>query len=171
MKKIMLMTLAVLLSVSAMAKVKVKSGSTDCLKENATAVIEFDYSEATFDEDESYITWCGEDFAKRDSLSTADFIGSFNRNSKGLQINNEASDAKYRIVVKVGDCDQSMDMGCSWGEMRFKCSAMITIVEIATNEVVCTVEVDEEEGLCDYVPNDRIASCYRSIAKELAKKK
>ena len=171
MKKIMLVTLAVLLSVSAMAKVKVKSGSAACMKEDATAVIEFDYSEATYDEDESFQSWCGEDFEERVNLSIEEFIGSFNRNSKGLKINNEDTEAKYRIIVKVGDCDQKMDMGCSWGEMRFECSAMVTIVEIATNEVVCTIEVDEEEGLCDYVPNDRIASCFRSIAKELAKKK
>lgn len=167
----MLVTLAVLLSISAMAKVKVKSGSAACMREEATAVIVFDYSEATYDEDETYQAWCGEDYEERVNLSITDFINAFNSNSKGLQINNEATDAKYRIIVKVGDCDQSMDMGCSWGEMRFKCSAMITVVEIATDEVVCTVEVDEEEGLCDYVPNDRIGSCFRAIARELAKKK
>ena len=171
MKKIMFVTLAVLLSVSAMAKVKVKSGSAACMKEDATAVIEFDYSEATYDEDESYQSWCGEDFEERVNLSIEEFVGAFNKNSKGLQINNEDTNAKYRIVVKIGDCDMTRDMGCSWGEMKFKCSAMVTIVEIATNEVVCTIEVDEEEGLCDYVPNDRIASCFRSIARELAKKK
>ena len=67
MKKFMLITLAVLLSVSAMAKVKVKSGSAACMREDAIAVVVFDYSEATFDEDDNYITWCGEDFAVRDS--------------------------------------------------------------------------------------------------------
>ena len=171
MKKFMLITLAVLLSVSAMAKVKVKSGSAACMREDATAVVVFDYSEAKFDEDDNYITWCGEDFAVRDSLSTAEFIDYFNRNSKGLKINNEATDAKYRIIVKVGDCDQSMDMGCGWGQMRFKASAMIEIVEIATNETVCIVEVDEEEGLCDYSANDRIAKCFGFIGKELSKNK
>ena len=171
MKKIVLMTLAVLLSFSAMAKVKVKSGSAACMREEAKAVVVFDYSEATFDEDESYIAWCGEDFAERESLSAEEFIDYFNRNSKGLQIDNNAADAKYRIIVKVGDCDQSMSMGCNWGQMKFEVSAMITIVEIATNETVCEVEVDEEEGLCDYSANDRIAKCFGFIGKELAKKK
>ncbi len=171
MKKIMLVTLAVLLCISAMAKVKVKSGSAACMKEDATAVVVFDYSEATFDEDDNYIAWCGEDFAVRDSLSTAEFIDYFNRNSKGLKIDNTATDAKYRIIVKVGNCDQHMDMGCGWGQMRFEVSGMISIVEIATNETVCEVEIDEEEGLCDYSANDRISKCFGFIGKELAKKK
>ena len=49
--------------------------------------------------------------------------------------------------------------------------AMIEIVEIATNETVCEVEIDEEEGLCDYSANDRISKCFGFIGKELAKKK
>jgi len=171
MKKILLTTLVLLLSFTAMAKVKVISGSAVCLRENATAIVEFDYSDATFDKNQSYEKWCGEDFEERVVNSTEAFVSSFNKKSKGLKINDNAAEAKYRIVVKVGDCDQNMGMSCSWGQMQFKCSAIITIVEIATNEVVCTVEVDEEKGFCDYTPLHRISDCFGSIGHELAKQK
>jgi hypothetical protein len=54
MKKILITTLVLLLSFTAMAKVKVVSGSAACIKEQAVAVVEFDYNEATFDKDQSY---------------------------------------------------------------------------------------------------------------------
>ena len=171
MKKILITTLVLLLSFTAMAKVKVVSGSAACIKEKAIAVVEFDYSEATFDKDQSYKDWCGEDYEERVEHSTAEFIKSFNDKSKGLKINDNDTDAKYRIIVKVGDCDQNMGMSCNWGQMQFKCNAMITIVEIATNEVVCTLKVDDEKGGCDYIPVDRISKCFSSVGYELAKQK
>ena len=151
MKKTLITTLILLLSFTAMAKVKVVSGSAACIKEKAIAVVEFDYSEATFDKNQSYENWCGEDFDERVTSSTKEFVNSFNKKSKGLQISDNEAEAKYRIIVKVGDCDQNMGFSCNWGQMQFKCNAMITIVEIATNEVVCTVEVDEEKGESKWV--------------------
>ena len=171
MRKTITTLFAVFLSLTAMAKVKVTSGSTACLKENATAIVEFDYSEATFDKEQSYESWCGEDYEERVNLSKEEFIRSFNKKSKGLQINNDSSDAKYRIIVKVGNCDQNMGMSCTWGQMQFKCSGIITIVEIATNEIICTVDVNEVKGGCDYTPLDRITECFGSIGKELSKLK
>lgn len=171
MKKTLIITLILLLSFSAMAKVKVVSGSTAFLKEKAIAVVEFDYSEATFDNAQSYKSWCGDDYEERVERSTAEFIKSFNEKSKGLKINNNDTNAKYRIIVKVGDCDQNMGFSCNWGQLQFKSSGMITIVEVATNEVVCTLEVDEEKGGCDYTPIDRISECFGSIGYALAKQK
>ena len=171
MKRTLIITLILLLSFSAVAKVKVVSGSSACLKEKAIAVVEFDYSEATFDKDQSYESWCGEDYEERVERSTEEFIKSFNEKSKGLQINNNDTTAKYRIIVKVNDCDQNMGFSCSWGQFQFKSSGVITIVEIATNEVVCTLEVDEEKGGCDYTPVDRISECFGSIGYALAKQK
>lgn len=171
MKKTLITFLAVMLAVTAMAKVKVTSGSAACMREKATAIVVFDYSAATFDKDQRYEAWCGEDFAERVEKSTEAFVNGFNKKSKGLRIEGDESQAKYRIVVKVGDVDQSMSMSCSWGQMSFKCSAVITVEEIATGETVCTVTVDEERGDCDYTPLDRITDCFSEIGKELAKKK
>ena len=171
MKKTLITMLAVLLSMTAFAKVKVTSGSAACLKEKVSAVVVFDYSNATFDKDQSYQKWCGEDYADRVAKSTEEFTKAFNKKSKGMQISDNASGAKYKIVVKVGNCDQYMGMSCNWGQMQFKVSAVITIIDLETNETVCTVTVDEENGGCDYSPTDRITDSFASIGKELAKQK
>lgn len=171
MKKFLITMLAVALCATAMAKVKVTGGDAGCMRERVTAVVVFDYSAATFDKEQSYEAWCGEDYGERVEKSAEAFVEGFNKKSKGLKIEGEESEAKYRITVKVGDMDQSMSFSCNWGQMSFKCSAEITITEIATGEVVCIVTVDEERGGCDYSPLDRITDCFNGIGKELAKKK
>ncbi len=42
--------------------VRLLSGSTDVFKESATAILEFDYSETTWEEDEIYELYCGDEF-------------------------------------------------------------------------------------------------------------
>ncbi len=167
MKKTLTIMMAVLLSMTAMAKVKVTSGSPAFLKEEATAVIEFDYSEAAWEEDQSYKTWCGEDYDTRVKLSKESFIFAFNKNSKKMKINDGSKDAKYRIIFKVENMEQKV--GGNWGQFYVRCYGTITVQDIATGETVCTISISKEGGDTDYVPNDRISSCFSEIGKKVAK--
>lgn len=169
MKKIILIVLFAVLSMNAMAKIKVTSGSADCMRENAIAVVVFDYSEATYDMDQSYEKWCGEDFVERAEKSASEFIKAFNKESKGLKISQQSNEAKYRITFKVGNCDQYTGMNCNWGQMRFKCSGIISVTEISTGKEVCVLTVDKEKSDCDYTPLDRIAECFAEVGKFLAR--
>lgn len=167
MKKTLTVIIMTLLCTTAFAKVKITSGTADFLKTEATADIVFDYSEAAWEEDQSYKTWCGEDFDTRVKLSKESFTFAFNKNSKKLKINDGGKDAKYRITFKVENMEQKV--GGNWGQFYVRCYGTITVQDIATGETVCTINVSKEGGDTDYVPNDRISSCFSEIGKKVAK--
>ena len=163
----MAILIAALLGVTAMAKVKVTSGSASFLNEEATAEIVFDYTEAAWEEDQSYKSWCGEEYDTRVKLSKEAFIFAFNKNSKKMKINDGGKNAKYRITFKIENMEQKV--GGNWGQFYVRCNGTITVQDIATGETVCSVSVHKEGGDTDYVPNDRISSCFSEIGKKVAK--
>ena len=75
--------------------VRLLSGSTDVFKESATAILEFDYSETTWEEDEIYELYCGDEYEERVNVSVKAFEKKFNITSKGLKIKKEDANAKY----------------------------------------------------------------------------
>jgi len=168
MKKVLLVAVLSLFCMSAFAKVKIVSGNADFLKENATAILVFDYSEASWEEEETYEQWCGEDFDERVKLSYGSFIFGFNRKSEALKIKQEDSLAKYRITVKITTMEQKSS-GWGWGRFYALCTGTIVVEEIASGEVVCTAQFTREEGDADYVPNDRLASCFKALGEAIAK--
>ena len=168
MKKALIITLSVMLGMTAFAKVKVKSGSAAFLKENATAVVVFDYSEATWEEDETYKHWCGDDYDQRVQLSVESFSLGFNKESNKLKINEDKSTAKYIITVKITNMEQRQN-GMMWGQFSIRCYGIITVTDAATGEVVCTAEIKKESGKADFVTNDSITSCFLNLGKAFAK--
>ena len=54
MKRSLIVLLMSLICSTSFAKIKITSGSNDFLKSNSTAVLVFDYSETTWEEDELY---------------------------------------------------------------------------------------------------------------------
>ena len=155
---------------SAFAKIKIVSGNANFLKENATAILVFDYSEASWEEEESYEQWCGEDYEERVKLSYGSFIFGFNRESTTLKLKQEDSAAKYRIVVKITTMEQKAS-GWGWGRFYALCTGTIVVEEIASGEIVCTAKVSREGGDPDYVPNDRLAKCFKALGMATAKMK
>ena len=154
---------------SAFAKIRIVSGNANFLKENATAILVFDYSEASWEEDESYEQWCGEDYEERVKLSYGSFIFGFNRESTALKIKQEDPSAKYRIIVKITTMEQKL--GGGWGRFYALCTGTIIVEEIASSEVVCTAQFNREDGDSDYVPNDRLAKCFMALGIATAKMK
>lgn len=170
MKKYLLLLLAMCMSAFALnAKTfKLLSGSTDCLRQEVKACVVFDYSKATWDKDETYEHFCGEDYAKRVALSTPAFIEGFMNKSKGMQVQASEAGAQYRIVVHVGDLDRKQH-GFVWGQATIQMTGSLEIVEIATGSVVCSIDILEIEGDSDFDPNDRIYKCFVDLGENLAK--
>lgn len=150
------------------AQVKINSGNNDFLKEEATAVVVFDYSDASWEEGETYEHWCGEDYAERVDLSYGSFRLGFNKESSKLKIKQDDPSAKYRIIVKITNMEQHMS---GWGRFYAACSGTITVEEIATEESICNALFKEVDGDADYVPNDRLAKCFNALGKATAKMK
>ena len=145
--------------------VKLLSGSIDVLKENATAVLEMDYSETTWEKDEVYELWCGNDFEERVNLSTKAFEKRFNITSKGLKIKTEEN-AKYKIVFKVIDLEQHQSMSM-WGRLTMEVTGKIDIINIATGENVLSLQLTTIQGEADFAMGDRIIKAFSNVAERL----
>jgi hypothetical protein len=110
--------------------VKVKEGKAAFFKENASAVVEFDFSETTWEEDEDFKTWCGDQYEKRLNAIQQSFVKSFNENSKGLKIVESGNDAKYKILIEVKDLERHQAFTGSWGQGKFSTTAYIKVLDI-----------------------------------------
>ena len=168
MKKIVFVVVMTLFCQTMFAQVRITSGSSDFLKEQVTAKIVYDYSETTWEEDQTYKRWCGEDYEERIELSKESFIIAFNKNSEGLKfrLNDNNEGAKYKLTFKVDNIEQHA--GGSWGQLYMCCYGVISVQDIDTEEIVCTISIDPACGEPDYVTNDRIAKCFKEVGKKLA---
>lgn len=167
MKRSLIVLLMSLICSTSFAKIKITSGSNDFLKSNSTAVLVFDYSEATWEEDELYKSWCGDEYEERVNISVRSFIRGFNENSSKLKIKQEDTSARYRIIFKVENLEQK-NGGRGWGRFYVLCYGIITIQDIETGKDVCVLSVKKEAGSADYSQNDRIASCFNEIGELVA---
>ena len=146
--------------------VRLLSGNTDVFKESATALLEFDYSETTWEEDEIYELYCGDEYEERVNVSVKAFEKKFNVSSKGLKIKKDDSNAKYKIVFKVIDLEQHQSMSM-WGRQTMEVTAQIDVIEIATGNNVCSLKLTKIQGEADYATNDRITKVFCNVADRI----
>lgn len=151
--------------------VKVKEGKKAFLKENVSAIVEFDFSKTTWEEKENFKTWSGDQYEKRVNAIQQSFINSFNENSKGLKIVDDAKDAKYKIIVKVEDLERHQAFTGAWGQGKFSTTATISVIELATNQSVCEIIVDGYGSGKDFDYADGLGKCYKGLAKDIVKMK
>lgn len=163
MKRFVFTVIVLMFCMTTMAKVKITSGNCSFLQEKTTAIVVFDYSEASWEETETYEQWCGEDYAERVKLGYDAFILGFNSESSKLKIKKEDSLAKYRITIKISTMEQRPSG--MWGRFYALCSGTITVEDIVSGEIVCTAEFKREDGTEDFVPNDRLAKCFNALGK------
>ena len=172
MKNILSTIILSLLCITTYADINTISGNWSFLNEETTAIVAFDYSETTWEDESYYEQWCGDDFAKRVKLGYGSFILGFNNESSKLKIQQEDSSAKYRIIVKINVLEEKRGAvlkGGLWGRYYIQCSGNIIVEDIASGEVVCTAKIDDEEGERDLVINDRLAKCFYALGKATAK--
>ena len=172
MKKVLLFAFALMaFSVSAAPALKIKSGNwLSLLNEQACAFVEFDYSNATWEEGDSYEKFCGDTYTSRRDASVSDFIMSFNDFSSALKMSNENNNAKYKFIFHINNLERKQGMSM-WGRFYIRVYGEIEIVDIATNETICTINVNGHAGGADFVPEDRLSKCFKSLAEKLIKLK
>ena len=156
------------LMLNAKSFIKLHSGSTDCLRENAKAVVEMDWSKATWEKYKPIKEYCKDEYEKRFELSEIAFVRGFNKNSKGLLCVSGES-AKYKIVIHMEDFFQKV--GGGWGRLYIRLYGLIEVVDLNSGETVAIFYVDGLSGDADYVQNDRFAKSFEQLGKILAKMK
>ncbi len=168
MKKSLLCICLLLCSIVAMAGSLKGKGNVKCLKENASAVLNIDFSKVTFEKDEDFKTWCEDKYDERVAVSNSEFVKSFNENSKGVKIVEAGNDAKYKIVI---DLDNFVRKTASfgWGRAHINIYGTLKVLDAATGEEVCSYKIDGLSGDNDFVETDRFAKSFAELGKQLAK--
>ena len=163
--------------------VSVKSGDISVLKNPSNAILEIDYSNTkvgneTLDE---YLKGRGDDFVKdwpRDREVAANyFIGRFNKaNKKGMQLIMGAANGSYnyKIVIHVNNLDMGNGSGTFVPYASAKAggvimSGTVDIIDMKTNKVVCTLNVDEVKGLSGASETVRLGLMYFELAASICK--
>lgn len=176
MKRLILLLSLILITTAASATqtvgaLRIKQGSWSAIKDdNATAYVCFDYSETKWFLNQSYEEHCGDTYELRTGLSLTDFIASFNENSKGLKMSTDIIGAKYYICFNISNMEQ-WQMSSMYGRLSTFVHGEIEVLDMASGEILCKIAVKGHSGNEDYVPEDRISKCFKSLAKRLVKLK
>ena len=165
-------------SVFAANTVSVASGKSAALRESSKALLEVDYSATTIDGQplDEYLQKRGEDYVKnwpKDTEYAAKyFTDRFNKKNKGLKIVSDESDASCKIVIHV----QKLDMGNSGSMFIPYASAKaggvimvgtVDIVDIKSNEVVCTLAADQIKGGAHVSTTVRMGLMFMELATKM----
>lgn len=168
MKRIVLSLALVFLSAYVFAGgIKVTSGNKSVLKESAVATLEFDYSETRWEKKDSYKERSGEEYENRVRVSIDAFKNTFNTVSKenGLIIS-DSLDAKYKMVFKVKNLEQHQGGGM-WGRLYMAVTGTIDIIDLSSNNSVCTINIDKVDGNGDYTMPGKIEKAFSAVATKL----
>ena len=169
MKKILTLSALLLASVSLFAAkpLKVAAGSLDVLKEDVTATVTIDLSQATFEDKQDFKTWCEDDYDTRVQIINDSFFEYFNKYSKGMKL--VTDDAPYQLTFVIKKFERKM--GANFGQFSMKIDGTITIVEKSSGETVSQLDVDGIKGAADFVENDRFPKTMDTLCKEISKLK
>ena len=173
MKHILFVIAACLVCLNALAgsDIKVKSGKSVVVKENANAVIVFDFSNARWEQKESFKDWSGTDYEKRVNVASECFVNSFNENTKGLKLVTNKDLAEYSIIFKVTNLEKHQAFTGMWGQGKISVTGTIDILNIKTQEQVCSIFIDGYGASKDYNVTDGIGKCFKSLGKDMTKLK
>ena len=172
MKKIISIFLMMFLATNVFAgKIKVNSGNVKFIKDEGSAVVEFDFSRTTWEGKEDFKTWCADQYEKRISAMRQSFITSFNEESKGLKISDTETTPRYRMIVVVEDLERSQSFTGAWGQGKFSTTCSISVIDVATELSVCEIYVDGFGSGQDFDYTDGLGKCFKGLAKELSKLK
>jgi len=162
--------------------VSVKSGSISVLKTPSKALLEVDYSAAKVGKEtlDEYLKRRGDDFVRdwpRDKETAIQYFKArFDKKSKGMKLTTDESSASYKIVIRV----KNLDMGNASGIFTPFASAKaggvimtgtIDIIDLATNKVVCVLNVDEVKGEGFVSETVRLGMMYNELATMICKLK
>ena len=168
-----LFTTAILLltaaSLFAAKPLKVSKGSLDVLRQDATATWTIDLSQATFEKDQTFEASYEGDYPALVQSINDTFFASFNKYSKGLKLVGEET-APYQLVFKVKDFERKQGPGM-WGSMFIRVYGIIDIVDCASGETVCEIEVNGVKGDTDFAESDRYPKTMDWLCRDIFKMK
>lgn len=157
-----------LINAASSRDLRLTSGSTAFCKENATAILELDWSHATWEDYKPIKMYCGDDYEERLEISHIAFIHGFNSNSNGLRFIN-GENAKYKLIIRIDNFEQNQ--GSGWGRFYIRLYGTIEVIDLLSKQCVATFRINGFSGGPDYVQTDRFGKSFNALGKMLTKMK
>lgn len=152
-------------SADAKNPLKVKSGDEDVFNDKkSTAIYTVDLKGATWEEEETFEAYSGDEYAKR-----VEIISQAWKNEAGEELNLKAvdSDARYTVCLRIDNFEQKQALTSTWGRMYIRIYGTITVTDNTTGEAVCVITVDGSGGDPDYVQNDRFPKTIKELVENI----
>jgi len=158
--------------------VTVKSGKASVLRESAKAFLEIDYAatkvgDQTLDE---YLEMRGENFVKNwpndIAFAAKYFKDRFNKKNKGLKTAPDESTVSYKIIIHINHLNMG-NSGSAFVPMASSkaggivMTGTVDIVDVKTNEVVCTLDVYQVKGVKHVSANVRMGLMFMELATKM----
>ncbi len=183
MKKVFLFVSLIGISLLSFAKdeVNVKSGDPKFLiSEASTATVTIDFTNAVVEEGETiteYLNRRGEDWVNdwpQVQQEVKDvFVNVFNKkNKKGMQIVDDGEAVTYYVIIDVSAVDFGNTANAfvknpfgKTSQGGASISGTLSVVDVSTKEVKCTMEIDEVIGVATYSETGRLKITFMYVAK------
>ena len=180
--KTFLFGLLCLLSVSNLFAnpISLKSGNLSVLKQNTTASIEIDFSATKIDDmpfeefvKENESKFRGGFYPIHNDHYINGFFNTFKKN-KGMKPLKNTTNAPYKIVIRVNSFRAGSGVGAVVGgglatqkSGGAHMDGTVDIVDVSTNEVVCTLNFENLKGKSAVLLTDRFAWVFYELGKQM----
>lgn len=167
MKKLLILMCLIMSCMMSFAKSLAGSGNTNVLKENATAVLDIDYSKAIYREYHAFQSEKVVNFAKKGANDKESFTEFFNKSSQGMKISSEDANAKYKVLIELSKI--RMDIG-HWapGSSRIQFWGTVKVINIATGNTECTFTLNKFQGRDRYGDDLIYANGFAHLGEDIA---
>lgn len=173
MKKIYLTLIAILCLFASTyaADIYVVNGDKKFFKSaSGNAVLEFVWENARYDNKMAL----EEHYSNLENLKAVawnGFVETFNEKCKTVKVVRYASDAKYKMTMKVVNMDSYTKVMGFIPAPATKVWGTFTITDIATGEVLVEINVKEVDGGANPSPDGTFSDCFEELGKQVSKLK
>ncbi len=139
------------------------------LKESVMAVLQCDWTAATYDGKQPVAEYFATDWDKVRTDCERSFVKGFNEKSSALKLASSSNAAKYTFTLKVDKMD------CFFAAMAFvprheaKMWGQLDITDNATGRIVASFRITEAEDGRDMVRNESFGKTFLEVGKKFAK--
>lgn len=170
MKKLFLflITAFIAVTVNAASPLKIVFGTTSFLRTGTNAYVEMDFSNATWEKEETLKQHFQNEYDELINTSQSTFINAFNSSSNQLKFVGKEEKPQYKIVIKFDNLHATVG---GFYRKYVRVWGTATIIDLSSNEEVCIIKITKLDGDGDYVTKEATWKSFKKLGELLAKLK
>ena len=170
MKKLFLflLTAFIAVTVNAASPLRIVYGSTSFLDTGTSACVEMDFSNTTWEKEETLKQHFQNEYDELINTSQSTFKDAFNSSGKKLKIVEKEENPQYKIVIKFENLHATVG---AFGRKYVRVWGTATVTDLSSNEEVCLIKITKLTGAEDYFTKEATWKSFKKFGEVLAKLK